>query len=152
MTPKVPVRPIVLVEDDPHHAELVMEALGAARLANPIITLTSGQAVLEYFFYCGNGERPRFDSLLDCPCLIVLDLRLPDIEGLEVLRRLKQNRLFELIPIMILTTSADERDIRRGFDLHANAYVTKPVEFQEFHEKVRQAGIYWVMINEPVPL
>jgi CheY-like chemotaxis protein len=142
----------VLVEDDPHHAELIREALGNTRLANPVVTLESGQAALEYFFQQANSERPRFDTLLDCPCLVILDLRLPDMEGLEVLKRLKQNRVFELIPVMILTTSASEGDIKRGFDLQANAYVTKPVEYREFCEKVRQAGVYWVMINEPVPM
>lgn len=150
MTPTVPVRPIVLVEDDPHHAELIMETLGSARLANPIVIVESGRAALEYFFQHASSEQPRFNTPLDCPCLVILDLRLPDMEGLEVLKRLKQNRLFQLVPVMILTTSASERDIKRGFDLQANAYVTKPVEYQEFCEKVRQAGIYWVMINEPV--
>lgn len=152
MTPRVPVRPVVLVEDDPHHAELIRDALEAARLVNPLVTLESGQAALEYFFHQAHSERPRFDRLLDCPCLVILDLRLPDVEGLEVLQRLKQNRLFQLIPVMILTTSAREEDIKRGYDLQANAYVTKPVEFREFCEKVRQAGLYWVMVNEPVPV
>jgi CheY-like chemotaxis protein len=140
------------VEDDPHHAEFITEALGAARLANPVVTLESGQAALEYFFHQAYDERPRFDRLMDCPCLVILDLHLPDIEGLHVLKRLKQNRVFKLIPVMILTTSVSEQDIKRGFDLQANAYVTKPVEFQQFCEKVRQAGVYWVMINEPVPM
>jgi DNA-binding response OmpR family regulator len=142
----------VLVEDDPHHADLITEALGTARLANPIVRLQSGHAALEYFFQSVTCDQPRFDTLHDCPCLIILDLRLPDMEGLDVLKRLKKNRLLELIPVMILSTSANERDIKRGFDLRANAYVTKPVAFQEFCEKVRQAGIYWVMVNEPVPV
>jgi CheY-like chemotaxis protein len=149
---KVPCKPILLVDDDQHHTELIVEALRSGGLGNPIVSLDCGRAALEYFFDGVNHERARYNSLADCPCLVVLDLRLPDMEGLEVLRRLKHDRTYELIPVMILTTSAVERDIRRGFDLQANAYVTKPVDFHEFFEKVRQAGIYWVMVNEPVPV
>lgn len=152
MTPRVPLRPILLVEDDPHHTDLITEALGTAQLANPVVTVQSGQAALGYFFEGEHHERPRRSDIADCPCLMILDLRLPDMEGLEVLKRLKEHRLYELIPVMILTTSANERDIKRGYDLQANAYVTKPVEFREFFDKVRQAGIYWAMVNEPIPM
>lgn len=152
MTPKVPLKPILLVDDDEHHVELITEALRAGGLGNPILAVQTGQAALDYFFQGPRHGQPRMSNLADCPCLVVLDLRLPDMEGLEVLKRLKQDRVFELIPVMILTTSANERDIKRGYDLQANAYLTKPVEFKEFFEKVRQAGIYWVMINEPIPM
>jgi len=146
----VPVKPIVLVEDDPHHADLIMEALRSTPVANPIVTLSSGAEALAYFFGDPHGEQPRLAER-ECPCLVILDLRLPDMPGFEVLRRLKGNRVYELLPVMVLTTSADERDIKRGYDLQANAYVTKPVEFQELFHKVSQAGLYWVMVNEPLP-
>jgi CheY-like chemotaxis protein len=153
MTPRqVLVKPILLVDDDEHHTELVVEALRAGGLTNRIISVETGQAALEYFFHNANSQQPRWNDLRDCPCLVILDLRLPDMEGLAVLKRLKQDRVFELIPVMILTTSADERDIKRGYDLQANAYLTKPVDFKEFAEKVRQAGIFWVLINEPAPM
>lgn len=152
MVPRVPLKPILLVDDDQHHTELIIEALQAGGLGNPIVTRESGHAALDYFFEGPAHERSRFDNIADCPCLVVLDLKLPDMEGLAVLKRLKQDRVYELMPVMILTTSASERDIKRGYDLQANAYVTKPVEFREFFEKVRQAGIYWIMINEPIPM
>lgn len=151
MMPKVPCKPILLVEDDPYHADMITEALESAKLANPITAVHSGQAALDYFFEGANYDRPRADRLMNCPCLVVLDLNLPDMEGVEVLKRLKHNRVFEMIPVMILTTSTNDRDIKRSFDYQANAYVTKPVDFHEFFEKVRLAGLYWIMINEPVP-
>lgn len=151
MTPKVLLKPIVLVDDDEHHVELITDALRAGGLVNPIIALNSGRAALDYFFDGANHERARMESVAGCPCLVVLDLRLMDINGLDVLKRLKQDRLLQLIPVMLLTTSADERDIKRGYDLQANAYLTKPVDFPMFMEKVRQAGIFWVLVNEPSP-
>jgi CheY-like chemotaxis protein len=151
MTPKVSLKPIVLVDDDEHHVELATDALRAGGLANPIIPFNSGEAALDYFFDGANHERARMESLAECPCLVVLDLRLMDIDGLAVLKRLKQDRLLQLVPVMLLTTSADERDIKRGYDLQANAYLTKPVDFHMFIEKVQQAGIFWVLVNEPSP-
>jgi CheY-like chemotaxis protein len=152
MTAKGPHRPILLVEDDPYHAELIIEALRAGELENPILSVRTGREALEHFFQSAPYSQPRLHTLAECPCLVILDLRLPDLEGHEVLKRLKQDRIFELIPVLIVTTSADERDVKRGYDLQANGYVTKPVDFQEFFNKVRQAGIYWVKVNESVPV
>lgn len=152
MARRQPLRVILLVEDDPHHAELITDALRAGGLENPILFMSTGREALEYFFQHASISQPRLHRLADCPCLVILDLRLPDIEGFEVLKRLKQDRVFELIPVLILSTSADERDLKRCYDLRANGYVTKPVDFQEFFEKVRQTGIYWIRLNESVPL
>jgi CheY-like chemotaxis protein len=144
-------RPIVLVEDDPHHAELIIEALGQAGLANPVIRLETGQAAFAYFFEGTGREQARAFAPQDRPCLVILDLRLPDLPGLEVLRRLKQDRRLELIPVMVLTTSGEEGDVKRAYDLQANAYVIKPIDYQQFLEKVLEAVRYWVQINEPLP-
>ena len=144
----VPIKPILLVDDDRHHTELICEALQAGGLTNRIVTVETGRAALEFFFHDGCPARPRWSDLRDCPCLVILDLRLPDMDGLEVLRLLKQDRILELIPVMVLTTSANERDIKRGYDLQANAYLTKPVDFQAFFGKVRQAGVFWALHNE----
>jgi CheY-like chemotaxis protein len=141
----------VLVEDDPHHAELIIEALGQAGLANPVIRLETGQAALAYFFEGAQWEQARAFAPEARPCLVILDLRLPDLPGLEVLRRLKQDRRLELIPVMVLTTSGEEEDIKRAYDLQANAYVIKPIDYQQFLEKVLEAVRYWVQINEPLP-
>lgn len=151
MPQKQPLKPILLVEDDPHHADLITDALRTAGLQNSVVLAQTGQAALEYFFQGAHYGQAKLLRPSECPCLVILDIRLPDMDGLEVLKRLKQDRVFELIPVMVLTTSANERDIKRGYDLQANAYVTKPVEFQEFLDKVRQAAIYWVRINEPIP-
>lgn len=148
---QITVKPILVVEDDQHHAELIVEALQAGGLTNRVVTVETGEAALNYFFHEGRLERPRWGDLRDCPCLVILDLKLPDMSGLEVLKRLKQDRIFELIPVMILTTSANERDIKRAYDLQTNAYLTKPVDFTQFFEKVRQAGVFWAMLNEQSP-
>jgi two-component system response regulator len=147
-------RPIVLVEDDPHHAELIIEALGQAGLANPVIRLETGQEALAYFFEGARWEQARALAPEAWPCLVILDLRLPDLGGLEVLRRLKQDRRLELIPVMVLTTSGEEEeeeDIKRAYDVQANAYVIKPIDYQQFLEKVQEAVRYWVQINDPLP-
>jgi two-component system response regulator len=144
-------RPIVLVEDDPHHAELITDALSQAGLANPVIRLETGQAALSHFFEGTRWEQARALAPQDRPCLVILDLRLPDLPGLEVLRRLKQDRRLELIPVMVLSTSGEEGDVKRAYDLHANAYVIKPIDYQQFLEKVQEAVRYWVQINEPLP-
>jgi CheY-like chemotaxis protein len=149
---KGPLRPIMLVEDDPHHAELITEALRAGGLENTILSVQTGREALEHFFQSASYSQPRLHRLAECPCLVILDLRLPDIEGYEVLKRLKQDRIFELIPVVIVTTSADEQDVKRCYDLQANGYITKPVDFQEFFDKVRQTGVYWVTVNESVPV
>lgn len=145
-----PLRPILLVEDDPHHAELITEALRVGGLENPILLARTGREALEHFFQGAAYGQPRLHRLAECPCCVILDLRLPDIEGHEILKRLKQDRLFELIPVVVLTTSTDERDIKRAYDLQANGYITKVVDYQEFFEKVRHAGTYWVTVNKSV--
>jgi len=141
----------VLVEDDPHHADLIIEALGQAGLANPVIRLETGQAALAYLFEGARWEQARAFAPQERPCLVILDLRLPDLPGLEVLRRLKQDRRLELIPVMVLSTSGEEGDVKRAYDLQANAYVIKPIDYQQFLEKVQEAVRYWVQINEPLP-
>lgn len=142
------IMPVVLVEDDPHHAELITEALRAGGLQNPLVHVETGLAALDYFFQGAYHEQPRWRDPADCPCLVILDIRLPDLDGLAVLKRLKQDRLYELIPVVIMSTSTNPRDLKRAYDLQANAYVTKSADHREFFEKVRVVGNYWVTVNQ----
>lgn len=152
MTQPYSQRPIILVEDDPHHADLITEALQAGGLQNPLVHLDTGRAALDYFFQGAYHEQPRRRDLEDCPCLVILDIRLLDFDGLAVLKRLKQDRLYELIPVVVLSTSTNSRDLKRAYDLQANAYVTKSADYREFFEKVRATGNYWVTVNQsPIP-
>jgi two-component system response regulator len=129
---------ILLVEDTEDDIELTRRALKKNRLTNPLVVARDGQEALDYLF----GDE-------DLPAIILLDLQLPKVGGLEVLRRLKSDPRTRVIPIIILTSSREERDVVDGYTNGANSYIRKPVDFDQFTEAVRQLGLYWLILNEP---
>lgn len=140
---------ILLVEDDPAHAEIVRRNFETSRIANRLIHVSDGQAALDYL-YC----RGAFSDPLQAPRpgLVLLDLRLPKVDGLEVLKTIKADAELSQIPVVILTTSAAESDVARAYDSHANSYLVKPVDFTQFVELMEVLGYYWLVWNQhPVP-
>ncbi len=136
---------ILLVEDNPDHAELVMRNLEDSLVANRIIHVEDGEAALEYLFGRGDyADRDRFPR----PDLALLDLRLPKIDGLEVLKEVKADPGLRPIPMVILTTSDAERDLAMAYEYHANSYVTKPVDFSQFNQLLHDLGFYWLAWNK----
>ena len=135
---------ILLVEDNPDHAELTIEALRRGRLANQVFWVKDGEAALHFLFhegvYADAANAPR-------PGLILLDIRLPKVDGLDVLRRIKEEPGLRSIPIVMLTTSDREEEVARAYGLGANSYITKPVRFTEFIEKVQVVEMYWLLTN-----
>jgi DNA-binding response OmpR family regulator len=136
---------ILLVEDEPRDEALTKRALQRANLKNPIVVAHDGVEALDYVF----GTGPHVGRVP--PELVLLDLKLPKIGGLEVLQRLRADPRTHLLPVVILTSSDEERDRIAGYQLGANSYVRKPVAFNEFSEAVRQLGLYWVLVNLPPP-
>ncbi|MBI5566012.1 MAG: response regulator [Chloroflexi bacterium] len=137
---------ILLVEDNPDDVELALHALKKNNLHNPIQVVRDGAEALEFIF--GTGAFAGRD-LAQVPRLILLDLKLPKIDGLEVLRRVKADPQARLIPIVVLTSSREERDIVSSYQLGVNSYIVKPVDFQQFTEAVRDLGFYWLLLNQP---
>lgn len=140
---------ILLVEDNPDDEELTLRALKHNHILNEVIVVHDGGEALDYLFSTGefSGRDP---SLL--PQVILLDLKLPRISGLEVLERVRAEDRTKLIPVVILTSSSEEEDIINGYKLGANSYVRKPVDFKGFTEAIQQLGLYWLLINEPPPI
>ena len=139
---------ILLVEDNQDDEELALLALDKGNVANEIIVARDGAEALDYVFATGQYAG-RNASL--APQLVLLDLKLPKIDGLEVLRRLREEPRTRRLPVVILTSSKEEEDLMRGYDLGANSYVRKPVDFNHFVEAVRQLQMYWLVLNEPPP-
>ncbi len=137
---------ILLVEDDPDDEALTLRALHKNHVVNRIVVVHDGAEALDYLF--GRGEYAGRD-LTDCPQAVLLDLKLPKVDGLEVLRQLRTDLRTCLLPIVILTSSKEDQDIVNSYRLGANSFVRKPVKFEEFAEAVRQVGIYWLLLNEP---
>jgi two-component system response regulator len=137
---------ILLIEDNADDAELAQRALRKNKIGNAMTVLKDGAVALEYLF--GTGEFKE-RNLADVPCLILLDLKLPKVDGLEVLKRIRSDDRTKLIPVVILTSSAEERDLVEGYSLGANSYIRKPVDFDQFVEAVKQLGLYWLVLNEP---
>lgn len=135
---------ILLVEDNPSDVELTLHALRKQNLTNRILVLRDGAEALEFFFGNGIPAAPRA-----VPRLILLDLKLPKVDGLEVLKRLKADDRTRIIPVVMLTSSREERDVIESYRLGVNSYIVKPVDFSQFTEAVRQAGLYWLLLNEP---
>jgi CheY-like chemotaxis protein len=135
---------ILLVEDDPAHAEIVRRNLEGLRLANRLEHVADGQAALDYLQRRGRFADP---ALSPRPGLILLDLRLPKIDGLEVLSVVKNDPDLRRIPVVVLTTSAAERDMALAYDAHANSYLTKPVDLAQFQELMEALGYYWLVWN-----
>jgi two-component system, response regulator len=141
-------RPILLVEDNPDDEALTLRALRLANVRNEIVVARDGVEALDYLF--GTGPHAGRNSTV-APQVVLLDLKLPRIDGLEVLRRLRADDRTRILPVVILTSSSEERDRVEGYRLGANSYVRKPVDFGQFAEAVRQLGLYWLLLNEPAP-
>lgn len=141
------LRRILLVEDDPNDIELTLNALGEYNLVNEIIVARDGVEALDYI-YCRGAytHRPAGN-----PVIILLDLKLPKLDGLQVLRQLKRDEQLRFIPVTILTSSRESRDLEECYQLGVNAYVVKPVRFSEFVQAVKGIGLFWALINEPPP-
>ena len=141
------VRRILLVEDDTHDVELTLTALRQNRLINEVDVVRDGAQALDYL-YRRNGHATRNGTN---PALILLDLKLPKVDGLEVLRQVKSDAALKMIPVIILTSSREEQDVVRGYELGVNAYVVKPVDFSAFIDAVKLLGGFWAVVNEPPP-
>lgn len=139
---------ILLVEDNPDDEKLMLRAFKRSNMANPIVVARDGVEALDFLFARGAHAERAGKPL---PTLIVLDLKLPKLDGLGVLEAVRGNERTRLIPVVILTSSKEEQDLIRGYALGANSYVRKPVDFAEFVEAVRVLGIYWLMMNQPLP-
>jgi len=141
-------RVILLVEDNPRDEELTLRALKKSHVMNPVVVARDGVEALDYLFCRGAhaGRSPR-----EVPQVVLLDLKLPKLDGIEVLAALRADERTKLLPVVVLTSSVEERDLVRSYSLGANSYVRKPVDFAEFLEATRQLGLYWLMMNQPAP-
>jgi CheY-like chemotaxis protein len=142
-------RTILLVEDNRDDEDLTLRALKKYNIANEVVVSRDGVEALDYLF--GTGTHAG-RNLMDMPALVLLDLKLPRIDGLEVLRQVRANERTQMLPVIVLTSSKEEQDLISSYRLGANSYVRKPVDFHEFTEAVRQLGIYWLILNEPPPV
>ena len=139
---------ILLVEDNPDDEELTRVAFEESKLANQLVVARDGVEALDYLFGTGTyvGRDPR-----DLPQVVLLDLKLPRVDGLEVLRRLRADDRTRFLPVVVLTSSDEEQDLFDSYGLGANSYVRKPVDFAQFVDSVRQLGLYWLVLNRPAP-
>src|SRR5271170_1179800 len=138
---------ILIVEDDPRDLELSLNALEEYNLANEVVVARDGQEALDYL-YC----REKFEGRpVGNPAVILLDLKLPKVDGLEVLQQLRSDEQLKMIPVVVLTSSHEEKDMMRSYTLGVNAYVVKPVDFHEFVNAVKELGVFWAVINQPPP-
>jgi two-component system, response regulator len=138
---------ILIVEDNPDDEALTLRALQKNNIHNNIVVVRDGAEALDYLFSTGAYAGTE----TELPQIVLLDLKLPKVNGLEVLRRIRADERTQNIPVVILTTSKEDRDIADGYSLGANSYVRKPVDFVEFTEAVRQLGVYWLLLNERAP-
>jgi CheY-like chemotaxis protein len=141
-------RVILLVEDNPDDEALALRALNRHHIGNEVVVAHDGVEALDYLFgtglYAGRDSRNK-------PSVVLLDLKLPRVDGLEVLRRLRENEITRLLPVVVLTTSSEEQDVLDSYSLGCNSYIRKPVDFLQFSEAIRQLGMYWLLMNEPPP-
>ena len=137
-------RPILLVEDNPDDEALALRAFKLLNLSNKIIVARDGVEALDYLFATG----PHAGANLQSPAVVLLDLKLPRVDGLEVLRRIRENERTQILPVVILTSSREEQDIVQSYNLGANSYVRKPVDYTEFVQAVSKLGVFWLLLNE----
>jgi CheY-like chemotaxis protein len=138
---------ILIVEDDPNDVELTLTALADYNLANEVVVTRDGQQALDYL-YCKGEFNTRSTGN---PAVMLLDLKLPKVSGLEVLQQIKSDERLKMMPVVVLTSSNEEKDMVRSYSLGVNAYVVKPVDFHEFVNAVKELGVFWAVINEPPP-
>jgi two-component system response regulator len=139
---------ILLVEDNPDDEALTMRALKKSNILNDVVVARDGAEALDYLF--GTGAYAGRDTRLQ-PQIVLLDLKLPKVDGLEVLKRMRADARTRLLPVVILTTSNEERDVISSYQLGANSYIRKPVDFEQFMDAVRQLGLFWLVLNVPPP-
>jgi two-component system response regulator len=144
MKPKI----ILLVEDNPSDIGLTQRALAKSRIANEMVVAEDGQEALDYLFATGKYTAREVS---DIPALVLLDLKLPGVDGLEVLRQIRLDPRTSRLQVVILTTSKEEQDVAQSYDLGANSFIRKPVDFTQFAEAVEHLGLYWLVLNEPAP-
>ena len=138
---------MLLVEDDARDVELTLDALEESNLANEVDVASDGKEALDYLYYRG-----RFaDRARETPAVVLLDLKMPKVSGIEVLRQIKTDENLKMIPVVVLSSSAEERDVVESYQLGVNAYVVKPVDIQQFLEAIRKLGLFWALVNEPPP-
>jgi CheY-like chemotaxis protein len=144
MTADTGHRPILLVEDNPHDEELTLRALKKSNVLNPVVVAHDGAEALDYLLARGK----HLESPPPLPQVVLLDLKLPKVDGLEVLRALRAHARTRLLPVVVLTSSKEQQDLVASYELGANSYVRKPVDFAQFLEAARQLGLYWLVLNE----
>ena len=138
---------ILLVEDNPRDEALTMRALKKSNVVNDVFVVRDGVEALDYLFSTGSFEGKETVK----PQLVLLDLKLPKIDGLQVLQKMREDDRTKRLPVVVFTSSSEQEDMLKSYDLGANSYVRKPVEFEQFSEATRQLGVYWLLLNEPPP-
>ena len=138
---------ILLVDDSPRDTELTLDALAQHNLANEVVALRDGAEALDYLYRRG----PFADRADGNPAVVLLDLKMPKVDGIEVLRQIKSDPQLKMIPVVVLTSSREEQDLVKSYELGVNAYIVKPVQFPEFVEAVKLVGAFWAVVNEPPP-
>jgi CheY-like chemotaxis protein len=139
---------ILLVEDNPDDLDLTLYALKRNNLANAVHVARDGEEALDFVFCRGLHKNRTFD---DPPKVVLLDLKLPKVDGLEVLRAIKNDRRTKAVPVVVMTSSKEQRDMVEGYQLGVNSYIQKPVDFDQFRDLIKQLGLYWLVVNQPPP-
>jgi CheY-like chemotaxis protein len=141
------IKRILLAEDNENDVELTLAALQECRLSNEVEVVRDGADALDYIYYRG-----KYSGRADClPCVVMLDLKMPRVDGLEVLRQIKSDPALKHIPVVMLTSSREEKDLVMSYHLGVNAFVVKPVDFDQFLNAIRALGMFWAIVNEPPP-
>jgi CheY-like chemotaxis protein len=143
----VEIRTILFAEDNPRDVELTLEALGDYNLANNVVVVKDGVDALDYLRCEGKYKQRKPGN----PAVLLLDIKMPRMDGIEVLRAIRKDNILKMIPVVMLTSSREEQDLIKSYELGVNAYVVKPVDFKEFIEAVKQLGVFWAVINEVPP-